>query len=161
MSGWSLRDLVREVYAEHGDISRLDVISIVMARVPEELTRAALQQAIPCFIRQMNSEGRMLSPRPEVSPQPNRSIKGEMIRNSWRRILDGRYPVTTDGGVRDMRLGEMTYDQLVEAAERCDDQARKNVAKADFLRGVADALTTHGVTCADELPEGTPLADAA
>jgi len=157
---------------ESTDLASPDEIAeYVAANVGSRQLRAALAQALPQYvatvIQRRRSSNMILDPSmapkvdeaPEVKPgkQPFRSLRVTAIRDAWAKALADR--VHVDGSYK--LFGECTYDDLVFAAEERQEHARRNAAKAEQYRAVADRLKRLGLETVSELPQGDSVVLAA
>ncbi|GAA4391572.1 hypothetical protein [Tsukamurella soli] len=89
-------------------------------------------------------------PLPAVTPQP-RSKKREGIRDHFQAALDQRLSI---GGTM-RRLGELTLDDLAEAAAARRNKSRTLLDQADHFDILAKAVADEGVETVEDLPRTT------
>lgn len=159
MSDFNLRKLVREVTGSTTLTDPGDIAREVGRRIDEDSVRAALDEALRVFVRQIISEDRphgFTTP----APRPGRSAKVAGIRDGWQRKLRARYATEHEWKF----LADCTHEDLIFIATDLDRKAAQNQAKARSFRGLAALLTDHGVERVRDLPPAaqmTALGDAA
>lgn len=163
MDAPNLRHLVREVIATSMLSSPRDIADEVMRRLERDQFAGALQQALPSFVRQVNSEQRMPVRLAHVAAQYDAdgnplpvqqvfipSAKQAAIRDDWR-IRARMFKVPGVDGWKS--LLECTRDDLLHAADSREEQGHRNLAKAKQYRALAATLRDHGAPTVGELPE--------
>jgi hypothetical protein len=121
-------------------------------RIGRNQQAAALQQALPVVVQHVVSRSRGAYVPEQRTTPPSRSRKVASIRETWRRMLRDRIAVGPD--VADWKfLGDCTADDLAYAAAIREDHARRNAARAQQLRDLAERLAEHGVSTVADLPE--------
>jgi hypothetical protein len=131
-----------------------DVSDEVLRRIGPGQERAALEQALPTFVRSVNSGRRSsLGSLPAPSPIPGQGVafhqRGVTVSDAWRRALRDR---EKDPQVGYMFLGDATSENLQRMAERRDQMASANRVKSQRLRALANALDEYGVKQVKDLP---------
>lgn len=161
MTDFDLRKLVHDVYATSDDPHPVILAKEVNRRIKRADRDAALEAALPLFVRNVLSQMRMASNRPIPATKPNPSRKVAGIREAWRRMLNDAINV----GPHEWKvLSKCTAPDLDYAAELREAHARWNAARAQQYRQLAELLTEHGVSTVGELPDdmlGSALGDAA
>lgn len=155
-STFDLTALVRKVMDETDLADPADIAAKVVQRVPAKDRLAALQQAMPTFVRVTvtRNRGPMAATSRRIGrKQAGRSAKVAAIRAAapvWKRALRERLHV---GRGQWLLLGECSYDHLMFAVAERREMALRNTASADRYEKVASALTEYGVETVQELPE--------
>lgn len=162
MTDFDLRKLVRDVCENSTVADPAALAKEVNQQIKRTERDAALEAALPLFVQNILGQLRMRSHRPvPVIPQPSRKVQG--IRETWRRMLRDRINVGPD--VSDWKfLADCTAEDLDYAASIREEHARRNAARAEQYRQLAELLEEHGVDTVGELPDGTlgsALGDAA
>ena len=151
--GFDLRALVREVCDTSTMTDPATLAKEVGRRIGRNQQAAALQQALPVVVQHIVSRHRgSFVPEQRSAATSNRSRKVASIRETWRRMLRDRIAVGPD--ISDWKfLGDCTVDDLAYAAAIREDHARRNAARAQQLRDLAELLDQHGVSTVGDLPE--------
>lgn len=152
-NGFDLRALVREVCDTSTMTDPATLAKEVGRRIGRNEQRAALDQALPLVVQHVISRRQPIAmPEQRSAATPNRSRKVASIRETWRRMLRDRIAVGPD--TSDWKfLGDCTAEDLAYAAAIREDHARRNAARAQQLRDLADLLAEHGASTVSELPE--------
>lgn len=142
-----------------------EIADKVAENVPSRSLRDALRVTLRAFVRQVMSEARTNN-NPQFSggghrcydthhehaaagTTSTRSWKRSGIRDGWQRQLDARFHV---GDHQWKQLRDMTYADLLTAADEREATARRNQAWARTLHSWAALLTEHNVDTFGELP---------
>ena len=146
---FSLRRLVHEVAAEATSVEYADIAADVMARLDPSLLVAALEQALPLYVRAVSvsdrGRGSIIQP-PAAGP----SAKVAAIRDDWQRRLAEIYP-TPKGN---KRLADLTYSDLMYQAQILQASAEATLAKAKGWEKLARAVRKErAATVRDLSPE--------
>jgi hypothetical protein len=155
--GFDLRALIREVCDNSTMADPATLAKEVSRRIGRNQQREALDQALPLVVQHVVSRQRAgFVPERRTSDiaTPSRSRKVAAIRETWRRMLRDRIaigPAASDWKF----LGDCNADDLGYAAAIREDHARRNAARAEQLRNLAELLAEHGVATVAELPEPT------
>jgi hypothetical protein len=144
---FSLHDLIRLELDASTSPDPGVIAHAVVGQIPDEHLREALTQTLRATVREVIRSTRIENPPPQMRP-PNRSAKVAAIREMWRHHLRERYSVAGSWTF----LGDMTYDDLMTAAEERMDLAKKNEAQADRLRHYASLIVQHQVSAFGQLP---------
>jgi len=156
-TNFNLRALIREVCDSSTMADPAQLAAEVARRVPQGKLRVALDQCLPHIVQQTLSQSR--SSGGQVCHDTQAVIaagsnKVTAIRTAWRRMLRERIAVGPEPG--DWRfLAECYEADLLYAAQLREDHARRNIARAEQLRSLAEQLAEHGVKTVAELPEDT------
>lgn len=163
---FDLRSLVREVCDNSTMADPSTLAKEVGRRIGRNHQREALEQMLPMFVQHVVSRSRGGFVPEQRSAEPSnisRSRKVAAIRETWRRMLRDR--IAVGPSVSDWKfLADCDADDLAYAASIREDHARRNAARAEQLRELADLLAEHGVETVSELPEpvlSASLAEAA
>lgn len=154
---FNLTQLIRQVLDETDLAEPTAIAEKVAAMVPPKHRLAALQQALPTFVRVTVTRNRgpmaQAAARQTGRTQSARSAKVAAIRQAapaWKRALRERIHV---GRGRWELLGKCSYDELMFAVtERRHIAAQVNGA-ADRYEKVAVAVSEYGVSTPEDLPE--------
>lgn len=140
---FSLREAVRAVLTSTNLADPGEIADAVLGDLAPADYRAALEQTMRLFVRQVISEQRGTGGAPaNVRPiRPSSSWKGAAIREGWQRHLRDRIHV--DGTWK--MLAACTADDLRIAAAERQQKAEQNAAWAHRYRAFADALDAEGV----------------
>lgn len=162
MTDFDLRKLVREVCDTSEIADPAQLAKEVNGRLKRQERDAALEACLPLFVQTVLGQMRMSTHRPEpTAPQESRKVRG--IREAWRRMLRDRISVGPNEG--DWKfLSDCTGTDLDYAASIREEHARRNMARAEQYRQLAELLEEHGVTTVGELPDdtlGSALGEAA
>jgi hypothetical protein len=150
--GFDLRALIREVCDNSTMTDPATIAKEVGRRIGRNQQRDALEQALPVVVQHVISRRQPIAVPEQRAPTSNRSRKVASIRETWRRMLRDRIAVGPELG--DWKfLGDCTADDLAYAAAIREEHARRNAARAQQLRDLADRLAEHGVTTVSDLPE--------
>ncbi len=156
IDGFDLRALIREVCDNSTMADPATLAKEVSRRIGRNQQREALDQALPLVVQHVVSRQRGgFVPEQRGgggNAAPSRSRKVAAIRETWRRMLRDR--IAIGPAVSDWKfLGDCNADDLAYAAAIREDHARRNAARAEQLRNLAELLTAHGVATVAELPE--------
>jgi hypothetical protein len=153
IDGFDLRALVREVCSTSTIADPATIAKEVARRIGRNQQATALDQALPVVVQHVISRGRSaVIPQQRAAPTSNRSRKVASIRETWRRMLRDR--IAVGPAVSDWKfLGDCNADDLAYAAAIREDHARRNAARAEQLRQLADLLAEHRVDTVAQLPE--------
>lgn len=152
MTDFDLRKLVREVCENSEVADPAQLAKEVNQRIKRQERDAALEAALPLFVRVELGQMRMSTHRVRPGPQSSRKVAG--IRETWRRMLRDRINVGPD--VSDWKfLADCTATDLDYAASIREENARRNAARAEQYRQLAELLEEHGVATVGELPDET------
>lgn len=150
----SLRQLAREV-VETSTSNDLDaMIDELLNRVPEADLRDALRETLRTVIRDAIHARRNttvpIAGRAAPKNQSGGSWWVEGIRKAHQEKLRDLFHV---GSGNWKRLAEMTYQDLIFAAEERRDNAKRSLAHADKLDTYAATVRRFGVDTFGDLPE--------
>jgi hypothetical protein len=147
VTGMNLREVVREVVDEATTIDLDEIATAVMDRIGAEDLESALAQTMRSFIREVMHAQR--SPEPAFKQPFTQSWRVTGIREAAnKRRLRAPYHV---GGGKWKRLQDMTYDDLIAAAEERRTIAKRNMKTADLLDTWAAMLVMNGAPTFGEL----------
>ena len=146
MADFNLRSLVQEVLRSSTMTDPGDLADEVLRRIPAKHHKAALQQTLRLFVRQVNSEVRIS--RQTAPASPATSTKVAAIRDGWQRRLRDR--VHCNGQWK--FLADCNYEDLLAAATERRQLADRNMAWARQYDTWARLLTEHDVATFGELP---------
>lgn len=153
---FSLRHVVHDVLTETDLADPSDVANAVLARIPEDLSRVALAQALRGYVRQVIGQARMTRPEQDTEQKPTgRSWKRDALREGWRDRLHDRTHVENGWKL----LAECTYEDLLAAAAERRDLAERNLASAQQYEKWASLVSEYGVETFGDLPAAV-LAEA-
>lgn len=176
--GFNLRMLIREVADSSTIADPARLAEEVARRISSRDRAAALEQALPTLVQHVVSRRRvsldMTDAFPAHTPAPGSSSGGAVseahsaaqrpsskvagIRETWRRMLRDRIAVGPERG--DWKfLGDCTIADLQFASSIREEHARRNAARAEQLRDLADRLGKSGVETVGQLPD-SDLGDA-
>lgn len=157
IDGFDLRALIREVCDNSTMADPATLAKEVSRHIGRNQQREALEQALPTVVQHVVSRQRggfVPEQRTSDNTNPSRSRKVAAIRETWRRMLRDR--IAIGPAVSDWKfLGDCNADDLAYAATIREDHARRNAARAEQLRNLAELLTEHGVATVAELPAPT------
>lgn len=162
MTDFDLRKLVRDVCENSTVADPAALAKEVDRRIKRQERDSALEACLPLYVQRELGQMRMATHRPApATPQSSRKVQG--IRETWRRMLRDRINVGPD--VADWKfLADCTAEDLAYAASIREEHARRNAARAEQYRQIAELLEEHGVDTVGELPDttlGSALGDAA
>lgn len=162
---FNLERLIRAVAAEGKSADPLEVAAVVHRRIHCLSRDEALRQALPHLVRAEFRRSAPLSYLPLTdSPSGHWSIEAHStvaaggtpsrkvaaIRN-WFEAAK-RSPLTGADGTAKFLIDCTVFD-LVAAAERREDHARRTAARAGQLRALAALLAEHDVNTVGDLPD--------
>lgn len=157
--GFNLRALIRDVADSSTIADPATLADEVARRIGPKQRADALAQALPTVVQHVVSRDRaQVTPGGQRladahrGPSARGSSKVAGIRETWRRMLRDRIAV---GPARDdwKFLADCTATDLQFAAEIREEHARRNAARADQLRELADRLARAGVATVGQLPD--------
>lgn len=151
MAEFNLREAVESVL-ESGELASPEAVAAqVVSNLGARQVRAALEQALPGFVRtQMQNRRASNTILAGSANAPARSSKVAGIRDAWANALRDR--VHVDGGWK--LLGECSYADLMFAAQERRSHAARNLAKADQFESLAARLESAGAATVADLPRG-------
>lgn len=148
---FNLRHLVRDVLATSTLADPGDVADEVLRQIPEQSTRAALEQALRHYVRWIIGMNRSASAsEPAEKQEFVPSVKVTGIREAWRKHLRDRIHV---GNSIYKFHGKLTREDCRFAAKERRELARQNDAAAERFEKEDAAITEHGVETLDQLPD--------
>lgn len=148
MSELNLRAMVREVCDTSDYPDPAMIAKEVNRRLKKTERDAALELVLPVFVQ--NVIGQMRMGHSHAPPKSSRKVSS--IREAWRRVLRDRINVGPEPG--DWKfLGDCGADDLTYAAAIREEHARRNAARAEQYRRVAELLDEHGVPFVKDLPD--------
>lgn len=149
----NLRSIIRDVIEDHeGPVHTADVAAKTVNLIPEGDRKEALIEALGHMVRDVIVQQRPSTPAPSgVTPSP-KSWKRNAIRRAEefrREELNARW--STKDGYK--ALGEFTYEDLTDLAQRCQDLGERNLARADHFRRIGEAVKAAGASRVADLPD--------
>lgn len=157
---FSLRNLIRQTADDLDLIDPDAVTDEVLQRIPRNLVREALQQALRSYVHHVLTGRRqdtvitdpadLLAETTGGAGSSNVGRKQRAVRDWWRRALDEAYLVA-DGSW--LRLKDCDLPALKFLAEDRRQRATQLAAKAAEFDLLQRLVTEHGVDTVGELPE--------
>ncbi len=156
---FNLRSLIKEVCDSSMIADPQTLAKEVHRRIKASERDAALRQALPVLVQHAVSQARSSLP-------PIQSLYGTQVQvaggysshkvariaKAWKQMLRERTNVGPNPG--DWKfLADCTAADCVYAAQIREEHVRRNAARAEQYRWLADLITKHGVKTVDELPE--------
>jgi hypothetical protein len=145
---FNLNHLLREVWDELGGADYHILAHEVLSRLDPAHYEQALGQALSAYTCRFAASKRMRTPRQAGQQNAGRSSKVKSIRAAcpqlrtiWYATPDGQKP-----------LGQCTLSDVFYIVGGLERQARQNLDKARWLRGLAEAMTVHPVRLVEDLP---------
>lgn len=149
MNRQDLVALVRQVQAGSGLSDPRDVAGKVLAQIPADLIREALELTLPEFCRVAMSQERMAV----RGSRPNANTKASMVRSWYQRFLAQSVDVTGKGTWK--QLGQCTVDDVLALAAQRREQAAKSAAVADQFEWLAQEMRRARAKTVAKLPAST------
>jgi hypothetical protein len=147
---FSLNHLLREVWDELGGADYHILAHEVLHRLDPAHYEAALGQALAVYTSRFVGSKRMRTPHQAGQQNSGRSAKVRGIRTASAQLRTIWY-ATPDG---QKALGDCTLSDVFYIVGGLERQARQHMDKARWLRGLAEAMTTHPVRRVQDLPAG-------
>lgn len=156
---FDLNELVHRViaFSDHADPG--SATAEVLAQIPDESVRDALELTLREYVRQRFPRlSRMSDPAENETMVPsgrpvNASWKRDAIREGWQRVLRDRVHVGPDSSAWKF-LGDCTTQDLAYAASERRSLAAGMVVAAQQYEHLANLLTLHSVTAVKDLDSG-------
>lgn len=169
--GFDLNALIEQAVMESNAADPRDLAVIVLQRIPEECAQAVLAAVLPRYVqdrlakrRSVNrilgwspqerhgaaSGGHPAFARSKANPAIGRSRKVAGIREQWKAALRDSVHAAKDSW---LMLGDCDYEALIFAATERQENAERNLAKAQRYRDLAGRLEKHGVATVKQLPD--------
>jgi hypothetical protein len=149
----TIRALVRQVIARSKNLDDASLAAAVLEKLKPADYRAALEQTLPAYVRQMivaqREPGRVRPPRQATLATAGWKVPA--INDGWQRRLDEVY----GGAGERKRLGDFTYDDLIHLAATTEAIAKRGLSRAKGWRDLADTLREANVATVRDLPAET------
>jgi hypothetical protein len=155
---FSLYSFITEVRKEYPTLGPNELTDEVLAALPPEHERAALEQSlrhtVSAAITKTTTNRPFLVPQRDKQPErdSSRSWKTAASRGRWERFLEEPFHIAP-GTTRWIAFGDCTVDDLVQGSQSRRVAAQNLISSASAIEEWTELLVRHGVRRVRELPQ--------